>query len=49
MAYVDLNPVRVQMADSVENSEYTPAYERIHGVASIKETDTYDFNKKFTY
>jgi REP element-mobilizing transposase RayT len=31
MAYVDLNPVRAKMAESVEKSEYTSVFERIHG------------------
>ena len=34
MAYVDLNPVRAKMAKSVEKSEYTSIFERIHGVCS---------------
>ena len=34
MAYVELNPVRAKMADSVQDSEYTSAYERIHDKAS---------------
>ena len=33
MAYVDLNPVRADMAQSVEESEFTSIYERIHSVA----------------
>ncbi|MFT6908956.1 MAG: hypothetical protein ACJAS1_005663 [Oleiphilaceae bacterium] len=31
MAYVDLNPVRAEMAESVEKSEFTSIFERIHG------------------
>ncbi len=31
MAYVDLNPVRANIADSLESSEYTSIYERLHG------------------
>ncbi|TEW53078.1 transposase, partial [Psychromonas sp. RZ22] len=47
MAYVDLNPVRAKMSDSVETSEYTSAYERIHGVAQQKEKPLeYAFTKK---
>ncbi|MFC5078880.1 hypothetical protein VTH8203_03374 [Vibrio thalassae] len=33
MAYVDLNPVRADMAQSLEASEFTSIYERIHSVA----------------
>ena len=31
MAYVDLNPIRAKMSLSVEESEYTSIFERIHG------------------
>ncbi|NOI24004.1 hypothetical protein [Vibrio mediterranei] len=34
MAYVDLNLVRADMAQSLEFSEFTCIYERIHSVAS---------------
>jgi len=30
MAYVDLNPLRAKMSASVEESEYTSIFERIH-------------------
>ncbi|GAL37549.1 transposase and inactivated derivatives [Vibrio maritimus] len=33
MAYVDLNPVRADIAQSLEESEFTSIYERIHSVA----------------
>ncbi|OEE10488.1 hypothetical protein OC1_16730 [Vibrio cyclitrophicus ZF207] len=33
MAYVDLNPVRADMAQSLEESEFTSIYERIHSMA----------------
>jgi len=47
MAYVDLNPVRAKINNSVETSEYTSAYERIHGVAQQKENPLeYAFTKK---
>ncbi len=37
MAYVDLNPVRAKMTETVETSEYTSIFERIHGVASSED------------
>ena len=47
MAYVDLNPVRAKMTVSVETSEYTSAYERIHGDAQQHEKpQEYPFIKK---
>ena len=47
MAYVDLNPVRAKMSDSVETLEYTSAYERIHGIAQQQEKPSdYSFKKK---
>jgi len=47
MAYVNLNPVRAKMSDSVETSEYTSAYERIHGVVQQNEKPLeYTFTKK---
>ncbi len=33
MAYVDLNPVRADIAQSLEESEFTSIYERIHSIA----------------
>jgi len=47
MAYVDLNPVRAHINDSIETSEYTSAYERIHGVIQAKTVyPTFSFIKK---
>jgi len=34
MAYVDLNPIRAKMVDSVQTAEYTSIFERIHDKAS---------------
>ncbi len=34
MTYVDLNPVRAKMADTVQTAQYTSIFERIHDKAS---------------
>jgi hypothetical protein len=34
MAYVELNPIRAKMVDTVETAEYTSIFERIHDKAS---------------
>ena len=34
MVYVELNPIRAKMADSVEHAEFTSAFECIHGAAN---------------
>ena len=44
MAYVDLNPVRAGIADSIDSSEYTSAYERINGKSSHEDTVKTDKN-----
>lgn len=38
MAYVDLNPVRAGLTDTLEHAEYTSIYERIHGKACAGDT-----------
>ncbi|MCG6202050.1 hypothetical protein [Psychromonas antarctica] len=46
MVYVDLNPVREKMAETVEASEYTSVFERIHGVASSEDKgEQYNVNR----
>ena len=37
MAYVDLNPIRAKMAASVNTSEFTSIFERLHNKASNKD------------
>jgi len=37
MAYVDLNPIRAKMNNSVEESEYTSVFERIHSQSHYAE------------
>lgn len=37
MAYVDLNPIRARMFGSVESSECTSTFKRIHGTSSHDE------------
>ena len=34
MAYVDLNPIRAKMSDSIQTAQYTSIFERIHDKAS---------------
>ncbi|WP_372881475.1 transposase [Psychromonas sp.] len=46
MAYVDLNPVRAKMADSVEHSEYTSSFERVHGVTHNEDPHEHPFREK---
>ncbi|MBU2869431.1 transposase [Colwellia sp. E2M01] len=38
MAYVDLNPVRAKMAQTIQTSQYTSIFERIHDKASDIDT-----------
>lgn len=40
MAYVDLNPIRAKMSNSVESSEYTSVFERVHGKSHHTEQNT---------
>ena len=46
MAYVDLNPVRAKMYESVEASEYTSVFERIHGTCCHEEETCSDTSCK---
>ncbi|MCG6200029.1 transposase [Psychromonas antarctica] len=46
MAYVDLNPVRAKMAETVEASEYTSVFERVHGSCCDDEKTCSDFTSK---
>ena len=46
MAYVDLNPIRADMAERIEKSEYTSIFERIHGVCSHEEKACSDMSCK---
>ena len=45
MAYVDLNPIRAQMSTTVEDSEYTSIFERIHGKSHHTESKVESSNK----
>ena len=40
MAYVDLNPIRAKMADTVQTAQYTSIFERIHDKASTIDNKT---------
>ncbi len=40
MAYVDLNPIRAKLAPSVDESEYTSVFERIHGKSHHTELES---------
>ena len=46
MAYVDLNPIRADMAESVEKSEFTSVFERIHGTSCHDESTCSDLSCK---
>ena len=39
MAYVDLNPVRVRMADTLEDSEFTSVYDRLNAERAKQRLD----------
>ncbi|WP_286288809.1 transposase [Thalassotalea piscium] len=47
MAYVDLNPIRAKMADTVQTAQYTSIFERIHDKASdVDNKETLPFTAK---
>ncbi|MCP4326682.1 MAG: hypothetical protein GY787_33615 [Alteromonadales bacterium] len=45
MAYIDLPPIRAKMSASVEGSEYTSVFERIHGKSHYAENKKESFGK----
>ncbi|PKG82034.1 hypothetical protein CXF85_16035 [Colwellia sp. 75C3] len=40
MTYVDLNPIRANMVDSVDTAQFTAIFERIHDIASDQDDKT---------
>jgi hypothetical protein len=47
MAYVDLNPIRAKMSSSVQSSQYTSIFERIHDKSSYQDkAETLPFKAK---
>lgn len=43
MAYVDLNPIRAKMAETIQTAQYTSIFERIHDKTSHSDNKVMEY------